>query len=183
MTKEPYYTETLLPLSYKISENVDIFTNRDTLWNGVFSKYSSNASIVDLFDYTALQNNIENELLNKNIISTNINNAYYLLPLNDGTLQSDISPINSTTSFDGDNSMYYRLKLFYKVTNPSNTFSSDAIYGNIYIKNNTNLEIKNLVKSYINSFYKGNISVGNNTDSLFKNNDVNEFLNNSEIFE
>jgi hypothetical protein len=167
IVSEPYYSENVLPLSTKLSENVSIFSN-PSLWSGVFDNVNYKVGTKTAINYTALQKNIENELLNKNVISSNINNAYYLLPFYDGTLQPELNPLNTPVSYGGNKSMYQRFQLF---SNPTTNIVGTTDYA-VYFEE----EYKNIVKTYLNNMYRGNVSVGNNSDPELTNNGIEEVL-------
>jgi hypothetical protein len=167
IVSEPYYSENVLPLSTKLSENVGIFSN-PSLWSGVFDNVNYKVGTKTAINYTALQNNIENELLNKNVISSNVDNAYYLLPFYDGTLQPELNPLNTPVSYGGNKSMYQRFQLF---SNPTTNIVGTTDYA-VYFEE----EYKNIVKTYLNNMYRGNVSVGNNSDPELTNDGIEEVL-------
>jgi hypothetical protein len=63
-----------------------------------------------------------------------------------------------------------------------NTYIPGSYRGDIFLENSANLNVKNLIKSYFNTFYRGNVSVGNRTNAIFTNNGIQEVLENDTIF-
>jgi hypothetical protein len=92
---EPYYSETLLPISNKIVENINVFSSKPELWNGVIKNVLNIKEGEEYINYTQLSQNIENIILNKQILSNNVVQSYKLLPFENGSLQSEYNPINN----------------------------------------------------------------------------------------